>query len=486
MTCDKSACEIGASMGGTSTVLAIIANRFSFLFNMKGPNFVCDTACSASLSSTHCAKMMMLERKYDPIEWFISMGAHLCLQGGAFIGCSQSHMSSPKGRCFTFNASADGYLRGEGVSGFMMKHGDYNDVSWCILRATGMGQDGRSASLTAPNGPSQEEMITRAIKEGQMTPPESTVWDCHGTGTSLGDPIEVGAVRKVQIRIPRVEPLLLTSTKTNIGHLEGGAAMGSITKCIIQCKYAKCYPTLHVRTLNPHLEHAAFEAVFQNENSAMPYLQGHCQVSSFGFGGSNGHGIFWGHNILVNEDYDRQMRKRIQKRPAPEVRVLGKDPEEWDADFPDLRTLKPGAKISVTLNKDDDLEDKLKWEVVNDGPDESEAGEDDSFYAICGNFNEWEDDRMAAGDVPGQHTITIEVPDSGILEFRFFKDGEKDQVLAPASEDCDRKTETIKGPAKGLTNKWVVRSRAGSEIRIELFVKGNMKSVLWLGQVSGE
>jgi hypothetical protein len=428
--------------------------------------------------------MIMLERKYDPIDWFLSMGAHVCLSLGCFIGCSQSHMSSAKGRCFTFNASADGYLRGEGISGFMVKHGDYKEESWCIFRASGVGQDGRSASLTAPNGPAQEEMITRTIKEAQMIPPESTVWDCHGTGTSLGDPIEVGAVRKVQVRMPRVEPLLVGSTKSNIGHLEGGAAMASICKCIIQCKYAKAYPTLHCRSLNPHLEHAAFEAFFNTECSLMPYLQGHAQVSSFGFGGSNGHGLFWGHNILVSEDYEKMMHKKLSKRTV-EVRVLGKNPDEWDADFPDLRKLKPGAKISVTINKDDKNEDKLKWEVVEDGPDPKDDGDDDCFFAICGNFNDWEDDRMAAGDVPGVHTASVETPDSGMLEFRLMKDGDKDLIVAPKYPDCEVRSEAIDGPAKGLTNKWVIKSQAGSEVKIEFFYKAGMKSIVWLGQQAG-
>merc|ERR1719486_236463 len=97
---------------------------------------------------------------------------------------------------------------------------EYADERDAILRSTATGQDGRSASLTAPNGPAQEEMVTRAIREAQMTPPESTVWECHGTGTSLGDPIEVGAVRKVQIKVARSEPLMVSTSKSNIGHLE--------------------------------------------------------------------------------------------------------------------------------------------------------------------------------------------------------------------------------------------------------------------------
>ncbi|CAE8591944.1 unnamed protein product, partial [Polarella glacialis] len=104
-SCDKEVAP-GGAMGGTSTVLAIIANRFSFVFNLKGPNFVCDTACSASLTSTHCARFMIAARQFDPLDFFLTMGAHLCLSGYPFIGCSQAHMSSPKGRCFTFNSSA--------------------------------------------------------------------------------------------------------------------------------------------------------------------------------------------------------------------------------------------------------------------------------------------------------------------------------------------------------------------------------------------
>ena len=111
---------IGGAMSGTSTVLAIIANRFNFCFNLKGPSYVCDTACSASLTSTHCAKLMLKERSYDPLEWFLSMGAHLVLNAIAgVISGTQSHMGGPIGRCLTFNSSASGYLRGEGAGSVM-------------------------------------------------------------------------------------------------------------------------------------------------------------------------------------------------------------------------------------------------------------------------------------------------------------------------------------------------------------------------------
>merc|ERR1719145_228528 len=103
--------------------------------------------------------------------------------------------------------------------------------------------------MSAPNGPAQFDMISRAVKEAAMTPPESTVWECHGTGTSLGDPIEVGAVRKVQIKMPRLEPLMISTSKSNIGHLEGSAAAVAMNKCIMTVIMTKCAPTIHFKTL---------------------------------------------------------------------------------------------------------------------------------------------------------------------------------------------------------------------------------------------
>mmetsp|Transcript_58864 Transcript_58864/g.182397 ORF Transcript_58864/g.182397 Transcript_58864/m.182397 type:complete len:956 (-) Transcript_58864:110-2977(-) len=467
------------ALGGTSTNLAILANRFNFVFNLKGPSFVCDTACSASLTSMHCARKCMLDREYDCLEWFLCMGSHLCLSEAPFIGGSQSHMNTAKGRCFTFNASADGYLRGEGVCGVMLKYGALQDDSDALLRATMLGQDGRSASLTAPNGPAQEEMITRCIKEAKMTPPESTVWECHGTGTSLGDPIEVGAVRKLQVRMKRLEPLMLTSAKTNIGHLEGSAAMGGICKCVLQCKYSKCCSTLHLRTLNPHLEHAAFEAIFQTEAACYTYFQGHSQVSSFGFGGANGHAILWGRNLDAQPDVDKLFMKKMEMKPPPRVNVLGKDPNDWEADFPDTRNARPGAKWTLSMSPDDEPEKAVEWKFVEDGPD-LDAEDDDVFYAITGNFNDWSDDRLAAGEVEGVHTTALDMPESGILEFRILKDGDPEQVICPATPLCSRRLEQIIGPGKGLENKWCITAEPNKEVQVEFFVKRGVMSIMWM------
>lgn len=469
------------STGGMNA-LAIIANRFSFVFNMKGANYVCDTACSASLTATHIAKLMLLNRKTDQLAWHLAFGTHLCLSPAPFIGCSYSQMVSPEGRCFTFDQSANGYLRGEGTSGILMKYGN-DDNKQAILRSSALGQDGRSASLTAPNGPAQEEMIWRAVREGGMKPPESTCWECHGTGTSLGDPIEVGAVRRVQIKERREEPLMIATAKSNIGHLEGGAAMGGIVKCVIQVMNGTGLPTLHDRQLNPHLEAAAFEAFYVTEICNFPHEQGHGQVSSFGFGGSNGHGIFWGRKAEEQGDIMQQVCRRLKAMKHPEVRPIGDDPEDWECDLPDADA-KPGEAWTIEFNASDPKNAPVRWvkdysveDAVEDDGDEA----DDGSHSITGNFDNWDPKVMESGVVPGQYIYTATVPASGVLEFYFLKDPNS-LAICPATPQCTRKTTPIEGPTAGLTNSWAIRAEPNTKYQIELLLVNRKYSLVWLKQ----
>merc|ERR1712190_595504 len=138
--------------------------------------------------------------------------------------------------------------------------------------------------------------------------------------------------------------------------------------------------------------------------------------------------------------------KRLERRPPPQVRVMGRDPNEWEADFPDMRSCKNGAKFSVTFGPDTPEEEAVVWKLEEDGADPDEE-DDETFYAIAGTFNS-----------------ILEIPDSGALEFRILKDSEPDKVIAPATPDCSRKSEKIEGPAKDLKNKWVVKGPPGAEI----------------------
>mmetsp|Transcript_103461 Transcript_103461/g.179600 ORF Transcript_103461/g.179600 Transcript_103461/m.179600 type:complete len:938 (-) Transcript_103461:42-2855(-) len=477
----------GVPQGGCNAY-AIIANRFSFVFNLKGTNYVADTACSASLVATHLAKYLLLERTFDPIDFHVAIGTHLTLAIGPWIGCSQSQMTAPKGRCFTFDASASGYLRGEGTSGIILKYGDYHELREGVWRASNSGQDGRSASLTAPNGPAQERCISTAMKEAKMDPPESNCWECHGTGTSLGDPIEVGSARKIQIKgtTQRSSPLMMSTAKSFCGHLEGGAAMAGICKCILQVCRNRVMPTLHTRQLNPHLEATAFTAFFSSEWQKIPFTNGHSQVSSFGFGGTNGHAIIWGSDLTAQGDMPAQIMKRLAMMKPPEVRCYGRNPDDWESDWPDFN-IQPGDKVNIFFSMDKPNETRMKFEVVPKAEDEAEeeaeeeeAAADETFWCITGNFNGWTDDRMLEGDMEGLCSATVEIPSGGSLQFRFLQNGDTSKVLAPSIPNCTKRLAPIMGPAAELTNMWIVEGPAGAEVQIELLVQKDRKSVMWL------
>lgn len=445
---------------------------------------MCDTACSASLVATHLAKYLLMDRVYDPLDFHIAMGTHWIGSPGPFIGCSQSQMTSPDGRCFTFNASANGYLRGEGTSGILMKYGDFPKEREGIWRASMAGQDGRSASLTAPNGPAQEACINKAMKEAKMTPPEATVWECHGTGTTLGDPIEIGAVRKTQIKFERSGPLMIGTAKSNTGHLEGGAAMAGIVKCVLLSGRATAYPTLHCRQLNPHLEAAAFTAFFSIEAVAFPAVSGHAQISSFGFGGTNGHAIIWGENNKAASDTYSQVMKRLANMKAPEVRMYGRNPDDWETDWL-LKDAKPGDKYSVVMSQDMAADTSLKVNKMEPPAikygEEGELIEEETYYAISGNFNDFTPDRMMEGEIPGLFTATIEVPADGSMEFYFSKEGEDRQLICPVEANASSRLATIvvKKPDQ-QANSWLISGQASADMQIELLVTNDRKSVMWL------
>jgi len=464
----------------TNNQLAICANRFNYVFNLKGGSYVCDTACSSTLVATHLGKMNLLEQRWDPLEFHLGLGVSLTLTVGSFIGSCAAHMLSPGGRCFTFNATANGYNRGDGTSALLIKPGPQEGLRLAFLRGSQIGQDGRSASMSAPNGPAQEKCCWGALREGRMTPPESTTWDAHGTGTALGDPIEIGAVRKVQIRSKRLEPLMIASSKSNFGHLEGSAAGIAMNKCVMVVVKTVCAPTIHLKTLNPHLDHASFDAIFCTELNPYKYRQGHCQVSSFGVGGTNGHAIFWGRKVQeVTTDYAKIFLQRLLSSPPPIIQD-GTNPADWDFSGPSYDS-QPGDKYRVMLSRDELTgEESFSYERQEDPTEEVE------FYCTTGSHNDWGEDRMMEGDVPYHFYQEIAVPQSGVIEFRISAEGDQDRAIAPA-ETTSKTTVPVLGPAKDLRSSWLARGEPGSLLRIELLAPPRCPcTVMWLKRAPEE
>ncbi len=280
---------------GTGLSHAIIANRLSYVLNLRGPSVALDTACSSSLVTVHLACRSLREGESDLA---LAGGVNLMLGPTTTIALSKAHMMSPDGRCKAFDAAADGYVRGEGCGLVVLKRlrdalAD-GDRILAVVRGTAVNHDGRSNGLSAPNGPAQEAVLRAALRDGGLSPNDIGYIEAHGTGTRLGDPIEIEALRAVLCGERPVEsPLLLGSVKTNIGHLESAAGVAGLIKLILMLQRGQVPPHLHLRKPNPLLAIEDSPIVIPTklrpfESNNGPRRAG---VSSFGFGGTNAHVI---------------------------------------------------------------------------------------------------------------------------------------------------------------------------------------------------
>ena len=182
----------------------------------------------------------------------------------SFIGCCAAKMLSLKGRCATFDELADGYCRGEGVGAVVLKRLSdakaEGDEILAVIRGTAVNQDGRSTSLTAPNGPAQEAVMKQALRSAGITGREVDYVECHGTGTPLGDPIEVAALKEV-LGKDRNKPVVLGAVKTNVGHLEGAAGVIGLIKAIQVLRHRTAPGNVHFQTLNSKINMSNFNAI---------------------------------------------------------------------------------------------------------------------------------------------------------------------------------------------------------------------------------
>jgi len=278
----------------SARVWGTLAGRIAYILGLKGPQALCDTACSSALVAYGVGHSMLRDTEPDQnssgvdnkLNEAVMAGANLMPGPGNYINLCGPHMLSVMGRCFTFDHSADGFARGEGVGAFYVKNEAIMSTdAYATVIGACLNQDGRSASMTAPNGPSQQECIRGSMREAGLSANQVTCAECHGTGTALGDPIEVGALRGVMQ--DRVIPILQTSAKAHIGHLEASAGTAGIIKCMMMCAATSGSPNCHLGELNPHLDVDGYPTIFTSEITDYGYNSGYSGVSSFGFGGAN-------------------------------------------------------------------------------------------------------------------------------------------------------------------------------------------------------
>mmetsp|Transcript_28568 Transcript_28568/g.62136 ORF Transcript_28568/g.62136 Transcript_28568/m.62136 type:complete len:923 (-) Transcript_28568:57-2825(-) len=472
--------EAAGGFGASNTANAITSNRFNYCLNLKGASMTIDTACSSSLVAQHTAKLYLLHKHYDPCEAVITCGVNLSISPFTYIGCCAAGMHSHKGRCFTYNATADGYARGEATAATAAKLKDFDieagDLS--LIAGSQVNQDGRSASLTAPNGPAQERCNLAVFKEANLKPPDIDTTECHGTGTSLGDPIEIGAFRKVMASVPREEPVVITTSKSNLGHCEGSAGISGLIKCALLCMYSEGTPNVHLNSLNPHLDMAGFPGIITTEGCTFRADASYNGVLSFGFGGTNACATLWGTNIMTSramrsKDMVSHMLKRVYDAPAQEVTITGDDWEEWEIDFP-VRDPKPTDKWDVELD-----EDGMVLYVKQD-PQPQDVGSD---YFVSGSFNGWgHEPMMADSGLPGLFVAEVTLGPSGHEEFVVNADQDAGLSFYPAQPFCVQKNSEVLGPGKAdKDHSWSIRGSEGERYRVEFFLgKARTASVSWI------
>jgi acyl transferase domain-containing protein/acyl-CoA synthetase (AMP-forming)/AMP-acid ligase II/NADP-dependent 3-hydroxy acid dehydrogenase YdfG/acyl carrier protein len=297
---------------GTGNAHSIAANRISYLLDLRGPSVAIDTACSSSLVAIHMACESLRGAQTDLA---IAGAVNLILSPEVTIAFSHARMMAADGRCKTFDAKADGYVRAEGCGVVVLKRlSDAlrdRDRILALVRGSAVNQDGRTAGIAAPNASAQQSVIREALAQAGVAARELTYLEAHGTGTSIGDPIEVEAVKGVLGKTsPEDPPCLMGSVKANIGHLENASGMASLAKVLACLQHDEIPGQLHFSQLNPRISLVGTRIVIPSAPQPWPRaLRRLAGVSSFGFGGTNAH-------MIVEEAPARTRPEGLPSRPC--------------------------------------------------------------------------------------------------------------------------------------------------------------------------
>ncbi|WP_166542066.1 beta-ketoacyl synthase N-terminal-like domain-containing protein [Paenibacillus lutrae] len=279
-----------ASVGNTPS---IIASRISYLLDLKGPAFLVDTACSSSLVAVHLACTAL---KNNECDMAIAGGVKVCLM--PVDGVFEMGIESSNHRTSTFDDSSDGTVWGEGTVALLLKPLDQamrdHDPIHAVIKGSAINQDGTSVGITAPSAASQEKLLIQAWEAAGIDPETITYIEAHGTGTRLGDPIEVDGIRRAfRHYTDKKQFCALGSVKTNVGHLDAASGVAGLAKAIAALKNKQLPPTIHFTKPNRNIpfEHSPVYVSDRAEEWNTDGFPRRCGVSSFGFSGTNCHVI---------------------------------------------------------------------------------------------------------------------------------------------------------------------------------------------------
>ncbi|MCX8131440.1 MAG: SDR family NAD(P)-dependent oxidoreductase [Clostridia bacterium] len=387
---------------------ASIANRVSYFFNFHGPSMAVDTMCSSSLTAIHLA-CKSLQR--GECELVVAGGVNVSVHPNKFFMLSQGNFASSRGRCQSFGQGGDGYVPGEGIGAVLLKPlkkavAD-GDQIYGVIKGTAINHGGKTNGYTVPNPKAQSEVIGSALREAGIHPRTVSYIEAHGTGTSLGDPIEIAGLAKAFNEHTGDKGFCaIGSAKSNIGHCESAAGIAGITKVLLQFKHKQLVPSLHSKVLNPNIDFINTPFVVQQklaewkrplveingETKEYPRIAG---ISSFGAGGANAHVIIeeydsWdserSHVVISAQNpaiivISAKNEERLQDQVKQLLEMIRKKrlPDDRLADF--AYTLQVGReameeRLGLVVESVNELEEKLKrFSEGQDGIDDLYRGQ---------------------------------------------------------------------------------------------------------------
>jgi acyl transferase domain-containing protein len=275
------------------SMMTMVSNRLSYVFDLRGPSMSIDTACSSSLVATHLACQSLWRGE---CTLALAGGVNVMTTPEYTIAESKGGFLAPDGRCKAFDARANGYARGEGAGIVVLKPLSQavadGDRIYALIRGTAVNQDGRTNGITVPNGEAQKALMRAAYRHAGVTPGQVQYVEAHGTGTPVGDPIEANAIGTVLAEGRSAgNRCVIGSVKTNIGHLEAGAGVAGLIKTALCLKHRAIPPHLHLETPNPNIPFDELRLHIPRTLEPWPEHEGPAlaSVNSFGFGGTNAH-----------------------------------------------------------------------------------------------------------------------------------------------------------------------------------------------------
>lgn len=277
---------------GTGASLNILAGRLSYLLGLTGPSMAVDTACSSSLVAVHNACQSL---RLGECTMALAGGVNVILAPETYVAFSRAGMLSTDARCKSFAETADGFIRSEGCGAIVLKRlsdaEKQGDSILAVIRGSAVNQDGASGGLTIPSGPSQQALINRALASARIKPEQVGYIEAHGTGTPLGDPIEMRALAACYGKNSNREAIYVASVKTNLGHLEAAAGIAGLIKAVLSLHEAEIYPHLHFTQPSSHIDWLSWpvKIPFKTQPWTGADKSRIAAVSCFGLSGTNVH-----------------------------------------------------------------------------------------------------------------------------------------------------------------------------------------------------